>query len=408
MIETPNLPAAPAGVDEDAPTRGRTLQFVMKLSKYCNLRCTYCYEFAFLDDRRRMSLDQLATMFRSVADYAERNDVGQVVFTWHGGEPFMVPLEVYDQIKELQRKLMPNLAVMNGIQTNLTILTDRHLEHLRSGRVFDMISISFDVSGDQRVDKMGRPTTQTVLDNMQRLIDASVDFGAICVLARNTVNDSVNLFHFFHDIHTSCRFLPFHRDTSGTGDSSQTLSQAEIIAALGAIFDAWVQSPNPVSIRPLAEFIDVAGKVIADAPRRIYDKETDEWVFVVNPNGDLWGISEIEDNRFLYGNVFASPLETVLASDARRATFAEARRRIDQLCGGCPYLGHCTGYSMADVTDGVFGVVEREGCHVRGTLDHIVARFRETGIADDIGALGASQAQTPDPGLGQGGALVVL
>lgn len=408
MTETPIRLEAPINAQQDVEPPGRTLQFVMKLSKYCNLRCTYCYEFAFLDDRRRMSLDQLATMFRSVADYADRNDVSKVVFTWHGGEPFMVPLEVYDQIKELQHKLMPNLAVMNGIQTNLTILTDRHLEHLRSGRVFDMVSISFDVSGDQRVDKMGRPTTETVLDNMQRLIDAGVDFGAICVLARNTVHESVNLFQFFHDIHTSCRFLPFHRDTNGTGNFSQALSQTEIIAALGAIFDAWVQSANPVSIRPLAELIDVASKVIADAPRRVYDKETDEWVYVVNPNGDLWGISEIEDNRFLYGNVFTSPLEEVLASDLRRVTFAAARGRIDHLCGGCPYLGHCTGYPMADVTDGVSGVVEREGCHTRGVLDHIVVRFRQTGIAEEISALGASLALTPDPGLGQGGTLAPL
>ncbi len=347
-------------------------------------------------------------MFRSVADYAERNDVSSVAFTWHGGEPFMVPLDVYDQIKDLQLQLMPKLAVTNGIQTNLTILTDRHLEHLRSGQVFDAVSMSFDVSGDQRVDKMGRPTTQTVLDNMQRMIDAQIQFGAICVLARNTVAQSVQLFPFFNEIQTSCRFLPFFRDTDGTGKADEALSQAEIIAALTAMFDAWIQSPNPVTIWPLAEFIDVACSIIADAPLKIYDKQTDEWVYVVNPNGDLWGISQIEDNRFLYGNVFKPPLETILAADARRVTFLAARQRIDRICGACPHLGHCNGYAMADATDGFLGVVEREGCHIRGVLHHIVARFSETGLADDIRARAASLSTSLDPGLGQGGTFAIL
>jgi len=34
--------------------------FVMKVSKLCNLRCTYCYEYDELANRERMSLDQLA------------------------------------------------------------------------------------------------------------------------------------------------------------------------------------------------------------------------------------------------------------------------------------------------------------------------------------------------------------
>ena len=394
--------ASSSAIGEVSDTPGSVLQFVMKLSKYCNLRCTYCYEFAFLGDRHRMSLDQLSTMFRSIADYAERNNVKSVAFTWHGGEPFMVPLDVYDQIKDLQLQLMPNLKVTNGIQTNLTILTDRHLEHLRTARVFDAVSMSFDVSGDQRVDKMGRSTTQTVLDNMQRMIDQQIQFGAICVLARNTAAQSIELFQFFNDIQTSCRFLPFFRDTDGTGKADEALSQAEIVAALTRMFDAWIQSPNPVTIWPLAELIDVACSIIADAPRKIYDKRTDEWVYVVNPNGDLWGISQIEDNRFLYGNVFQSSLESILDSEARHATFPAARQRIDRICGKCPYLGHCNGYAMADATEGFLGVVEREGCHIRGQLDHIVARFGETGITDDIRSRAASLATTQDPGLGQG------
>jgi molybdenum cofactor biosynthesis enzyme MoaA len=35
----------------------RTLQWVTKITKYCNLRCTYCYEYPDLDKKERMTTD---------------------------------------------------------------------------------------------------------------------------------------------------------------------------------------------------------------------------------------------------------------------------------------------------------------------------------------------------------------
>ena len=380
----------------------RSIHFVVKTSKYCNLRCTYCYEYAFLDDRRRMSLDQIAAMFRTIADHASDKGIDQVGFTWHGGEPFLVPVEVYEEIGALQKQLLPNVKVRNNVQTNMTILTDRHLEFLKNGRFFDSVGISFDVSGDKRVDKKGRVTTQTVLGHMQRLIDAGIPFGTICVLARGTVGEARNVYQFFDDLQADCRFLPFYRSTNGTGDDSETLSQDEIVGALAGIFDTWMQSENAITVRPLADLVDIAINVIQDKPRRIYDKATHEWVYVVNPNGDLWGISEIEDNRFLYGNVFQSSLATILSSDARSATFTHASERIDRICGPCPYLGHCSGYFIADATDGVINTIEREGCHIRSLLEHIIGRFNETGLAEGIRRKTLDSDTTDHPAVGPG------
>lgn len=390
-----------------AVTSKRSIHFVVKMSKYCNLRCTYCYEFAFLDDRRRMSLDQIAAMFRTIADHASDSGIDQVGFTWHGGEPFLVPVQVYEEIGALQKKLLPNVKVRNNVQTNMTILTDRHLDFLKNAGFFDSVGISFDVSGDQRVDKKGRVTTQTVLAHMQQLIDAGIPFGTICVLARGTVGDARNVYQFFDDLQADCRFLPFYRSTNGTGDDSETLSQEEIVGALAGIFDTWIQSENAISVRPLADLVDIAINVILDKPRRIYDKAAHEWVYVVNPNGDLWGISEIEDNRYLYGNVFQSPLASILSSEARSVTFADARQRIDRICGPCPYLGHCSGYFIADATDGVLDTIEREGCHIRGLLEHIIGRFNETGLAEGIRRRTLDADAADDPAVGPGGAPVM-
>ena len=44
------------------------IMFVVKISKFCNLRCSYCYEFEELGQRRRMSLADLHAFFTNVRD----------------------------------------------------------------------------------------------------------------------------------------------------------------------------------------------------------------------------------------------------------------------------------------------------------------------------------------------------
>ena len=62
----------------------------------CNLDCHYCY---YLDKAEiyggrepRMSLDMLETVVR---EYIRANDVPEVTFNWHGGEPLILGLDFY-------------------------------------------------------------------------------------------------------------------------------------------------------------------------------------------------------------------------------------------------------------------------------------------------------------------------
>jgi uncharacterized protein len=88
--------------------------------------------------------------------------------------------------------------VLNLLQTNLTVLTDRHIEFLRSKRFFsEGIGVSFDVYGNQRVDVLGRLRTETVIENIHRLREAGIMFGAITVLARNTLPHIESIFRFY-------------------------------------------------------------------------------------------------------------------------------------------------------------------------------------------------------------------
>ena len=171
------------------PHRGHrfimNVEWVMKISKLCNLRCTYCHEFPFLAEKDRMSLEDLKRMFGHIADFyalaPKRMD-----FVWHGGEPLLIEPDYYKRILELQHKAFDpvNVPFTNSIQTNLTILNDGILKLFKN--MFSNIGVSLDVFGDQRVTIAGRPSQKIVLKNIERLIDEQIRFGCITVLSRAT------------------------------------------------------------------------------------------------------------------------------------------------------------------------------------------------------------------------------
>ena len=71
----------------------------------CNLDCAYCYYLDKADiyggREPRMSLEMLETFVR---EYISSNDVPEVQFNWHGGEPLLMGLDFYRKAVEFERK----------------------------------------------------------------------------------------------------------------------------------------------------------------------------------------------------------------------------------------------------------------------------------------------------------------
>jgi uncharacterized protein len=187
------------------------IQLVVKISKYCNLRCRYCYEYDELGNKARMPLESLRKLFLNVRDAIEQEKISGIEFVWHGGEPFLIPISYYIEIGKLQKDLFRSPEnYRNVVQTNLTVLTDAHIDFLKYGGFFDNIGVSFDVFGDQRVDKLGSLRNDTVLANLQKLIDNNINFAAITVLCRDTYLHTRKIQRFWEELGVRFRFLPFH------------------------------------------------------------------------------------------------------------------------------------------------------------------------------------------------------
>lgn len=377
------------------------VDFVIKISKYCNLRCSYCYEYAELGIRKRMQLEQLRTFFLNVRSAVLRQGRSKIHFVWHGGEPLLIPIDYYERIGAIQREVLgTEVAYANIMQTNLTILTDRHIEFLQSQRFFNQaIGVSFDVYGDQRVDARGRLRTQDVLLNLQKLRDAGVAFGAICVLARNTLPRLREIYRFYDALQIPIRVLPFYKSASDEQVDEHALSFEEIAQGFKSLFDDWLHSETATDVAPLSDYMRYALTYMGGATETLREAG-DEHVFLVDTNGDTYGVADTYVDRYRYGNLFEQDFEVVTASTARTEAIEQARARMERYCVSCKYFGSCPGSYVADATAEQRRVLASSGCIVREVIDHMIKRLQGTAALQSIALRAPLPQQRPEIAVG--------
>jgi uncharacterized protein len=284
----------------------------------------------------------------------------------------MLPLDYYRAAEALQKDIFGSrINVTNGIQTNLTLLTEAHLDFLASG-FFANIGVSFDPYGTSRVDVRGRSTQDKVLRNMQKLCDRGVAFAAITVLDSKSASRMGSVFRFFDHMNLDFRVLPFYRHASPEQFDTHTLDRADLIRAFCDIFDVWLQSNNAVSVYPLSGYIGYAIAYLTGRRGATFDRGQDELTLMVNTDGSIWGQDGAYFAEHCYGNMIRQPLQELLQSPARANTLDNARKNADRHCGSCRFQGYCSGAFVQLATLDEQAMIEAHGCPLVGILDHIV------------------------------------
>jgi uncharacterized protein len=369
--------------------RSNQIEIVIKITKHCNLRCTYCYEFPYLAQKNVISLLNLERLFANLSTFepspASKNQgsfyQNDLSFIWHGGEPFMVPLDYYEEIGSIQRQTIGRkLSYENAVQTNLTIMTDAHIQFLNEHYFFHSLGFSFDVYGDARVDTANKSTAEKVIKNLQKLRDRSIPTGGIAVLSQSTFPYIENIYRFYESLDCSFRILPYHIEKSTEQTLVNGLTPQEIISAMCMVFDLWMQSENPIRVAPIETYIASALAYLGKTNRGYYEKIVDESVFVVDINGDVTGYETYQHDH-VYGNLFVEPFVEILNSAARARAAQKSAERVEKYCSKCTYFGACMGQPVAEANPFEEQWLAMEGCHVASVIEHIVHRIESAGLS---------------------------
>jgi uncharacterized protein len=365
----------------------KLVQFVVKTSKHCNLRCRYCYEYAGLADKAAITLDQLGNMFRNIANYYRNLDFPvDIEFVWHGGEPLLQHPSFYWQVFDLQHQIFdrPNDYVTNAVQTNLTLLDRERLRLLTEG--FDSVGVSIDLFGGLRVYETEQESQDRVLKNMDKLLDAGIKFGCITVLSKRNIDRIADIYQFYRSMSLSARILPLFQGAFDNQHAGFEITAYETLAAYQQLFDLWMADEQFVSITPICEAIQqVVYHYTPDAPTVFYDKREWECIYLVNTDGKIYSYADAYNPERSHGNIFTTPMNQLIDNEQHWRIVMDAESRIEQTCSNCQYFGSCSGYPMAEGSREYYEV-DKQGimqCVVdRGILQYIDFRFREMGIVD--------------------------
>ena len=365
----------------------RSVQFVIKTSKFCNLRCKYCYEYAELSNKETVSLKQIELMFHNIYNYYSKLDFPvNIEFVWHGGEPLLQLPDFYWKAFEYQQKIFGELAdlVTNTVQTNLTVLDAERICLLRDG--FNGVGVSIDPYSNLRVNQSGIDSHTKVLANMDRLREENIKFGCITVLTKLNLPFIREIYDFYKKQDLSFRILPLFDGAFDGQHEGFEITEQEILEAHRTLVDIWLADETFIPVVPIVNyFTQVLDKYSLSKNPQFYDKSEWESVYLVNTTGDIYSYADAYEIERSHGNIFTTPLEQLIKGEKHQQVISNAEKKIIETCGECSYFGNCSGHPIAE-GNRVYDDISESGykrCIVdRGTLEYIEQRLYDAGIID--------------------------
>ena len=155
---------------------------IVKITRLCNLRCTYCHDWREGHDARMPFAVQLRTMQWLITG----SGATQINVLLHGGEPSLIGSRGLLRLLMIQALCSaPGQSVRTRLQTNAARL---HPDFLKLLVHFDIsVSVSLDgppeVHDKMRPDTLGRPSSRRVLDSIRQLNALGLLAGIVVVVS---------------------------------------------------------------------------------------------------------------------------------------------------------------------------------------------------------------------------------
>lgn len=328
----------------------------------CNLRCDYCYylEKRHLYGRGDVSKISDHLLEEFICEYIAAQTTCDVLFTWHGGEPLMLPLSFYRKAVALQKKYAAGHRISNTIQTNGTLLTDEWCAFFKENNFLVGVSIDGpkEFHDEYRRTAMGRPSWDKVMVGVNLLNKHGVDWNAMAVVNDYNADYPLEFYRFFKSI--GCRYLQFtpivERELQHTDgrhlahvfDSNSkakvepyTVSPQQWGKFLIAVFDEWVKHDvGNVFVElfdcMLANWVGVQPGICA------YARDCGH-AAVMEHNGDVYSCDHFVFPEYRLGNIQDKTLSDMLYGERQRLFASAKHGALPRQCKECRFEFACHG-----------------------------------------------------------------
>ncbi|HPG42158.1 MAG TPA: anaerobic sulfatase maturase [bacterium] len=332
------------------PPLSRPFQiFVKPTGPLCNLGCAYCY---YLDKKALFAGNESLRMSDAVLEsYIQQHLQAcpdpEVRFSWHGGEPTLLGIDYFRKIVALQMQYQsPKLRIINGIQTNGTLLNEEWCRFL-SEEQFN-VGVSMDGPPElhdlYRVTRNNSPTHHETLRGLELLQKHGIAHEILCVVNAANSQRPLRVYRYFKQLGVKYfTFLPLVEPQPGatSGVTPRSVQPQAWGNFLCTIFDEWQER----------DIGAIKVQIFEEAARSAFGQEHTLCIFrpvcgdvpVLEHNGDFYSCDHYVDAQHCIGNICTTPLTDLLDHPAQRA-FGQAKlSTLPRYCRECTVRDMCNG-----------------------------------------------------------------
>jgi uncharacterized protein len=311
---------------------------IMQPTTLCNWDCKYCY----LPDRhhRKVMWPLVArSVAKSLIPLAERRPIG---ICWHGGEPLTIGVQYF---RELVSKFS-TLDVVHSIQTNASLVDGEWCDFFAEHRF--RVGVSLDGFGEdnhQRVDRVGRETSDKAIRGIQRLVTHGFPVSLIAVVSDPSADRASRLYAAATEL--GCVWLGVNiEETEGVNERGSQIPHEQVVAFWKELVRMWQRNPV-LHLRDANRALKYAADLLqtghVSAPS-IDPLPTVAWngeVTLISP--ELAGFSSQRWGSFSCGNVLRTDLTKLTASGMNADWVREYRKGVATCEASCRYFNFCGG-----------------------------------------------------------------
>jgi len=180
-------------------SRNKVNTLILKVVGFCNLACSYCYDYNEDRYKLKMSLETAKLVIDSVWDQTA-NDL-KILF--HGGEPMLARELIVDLIEYTKIKNLPSgKRITYSIQTNGTLLDDEWANIIRK---YD-ISVGLSLDGYEEINDRnrfyhnGKGSFNKIISNLLKYPDILRRVGVLTVVTQQNVSQLFEIGKYFQKL----------------------------------------------------------------------------------------------------------------------------------------------------------------------------------------------------------------
>jgi serine-type anaerobic sulfatase-maturating enzyme len=314
-------------------------------SASCNLRCEYCFYIDHLDyagpDNKPVMSDNTLEMM--IANYM-KIPMAEYSFAWQGGEPTILGIEFFKKVVNIQKKYAtPNAVITNALQTNATLI-DKPMADFFAKYNF-LLGVSLDGPKEYhdkyRLTVSGDTTHNKVMQGINYMRQAKVEFNILCLINSNNVKNPAELYKYYREKGFNyLQFIPCVEYDDKGDLTPYSITGNQWGDFLCKIFDIWFRKDTRrVSIRHFDSVLNYLVKGIYT--QCTMDKDCRQY-FVVEYDGGIFPCDFFVNKDLQLGSISTSSWEEALENPLYEK-FGRGKSEWNKICNNCTWLRLCHG-----------------------------------------------------------------